>query len=152
MKFLTWLLPVLLQETLRKKGSIGKRHHSCFQKGLSWVVTTKFSNVMAKNMKQGLAWIWRRFWKRENSMTWSASLGNIFWSFLIYKVIYITNENWKYLVFTQIQQYIPPWNKFLHITKTMFFLHFSPFSTASDIRSNHPTLTLVFCNSNSAHW
>ena len=127
MKFLTRLQPVLPQENLREKGSVGKRHHSSFQKGLGQVVTTKCSSVMAKNVKQGLEWIRYRFWKCENSVTWSTLLGNIFWSFLIYKVIYITNENWKYLVFTQIQQYIPPWNKFLHITKTMFFLYFSPF-------------------------
>ena len=78
-------------------------------------------------MKQGLALIWCRFWKRENSMTWSTSLGNIFWFFFIYKVMYIINESWKYLVSTQIQQCIPPWNKFLHITKAMFFIYFFPF-------------------------
>ena len=124
MKFLTRLQPVLPQENLREKGSVGKRHHSSFQKGLGRVVTTKCSKVMAQNVKQGLAWIWCRFWKHENSVTWSTPLGNIFWSFFIYKVIYTTNESWKYLVFTQIQQYIPPWNKFLHITKTMFFVYF----------------------------
>ena len=46
---------------------------------------------------------WVPFLKAWNSVTWSTSLGNIFWSFLIYKVIYITNENWKYLIFMQIQ-------------------------------------------------
>ena len=103
MKFLTWLQPVLPQETLREKGSVGKRHHSSFQKGLGRVVTTKCCKVMAQNVKQGLAWNRCLFWKRENSVTWSTSLVNIFWYFLIYKVIYITNESWKYLVFTQIQ-------------------------------------------------
>ena len=127
MKFLTWLQPVLPQETLRKKGSIGKHHHSSFQKGLGRVVTTKCSKIIAQNVKQGLLWIWCCFWKHENSVTWSTSPGNIFWSSFIYKVICITNESWKYLVFTQIQQYTPPWNKFVHITKTMFFIYFCPF-------------------------
>ena len=127
MKFLTWLQPVLPQETLREKGSVGKRHHSSFHKGLGRVVTTKCSKVMAQNVKQGLAWNRCCFWKRENSVTWSTSLGNIFWLFLIYKVIYTTKESWKYLVFTQIQQHIPPWNKFLCITKTIFYIYFSPF-------------------------
>ena len=127
MKFLTSLQPVLPQETLREKDSVGTRHYSSFQKGFSRVVTTKCSKGIAQNVKQGLAWIRCRFWKRENSVTWSTSLGNIFWSFFIYKVIYIINESWKYLVFTQIQQYIPPWNKFLYVTKTMFFIYFCPF-------------------------
>ena len=127
MKCLTWPQPVLPQETLREKGSIGRCHHSSFQKGLGQVVITKCSKVIAQNVKQGLAWILCHFWKLENRMTWSTSLGNILWSFFIYKVIYITNESWKYLVFTQIQQYIPPWNKFLLITKTMFLIYFSPF-------------------------
>ena len=124
----------------RREGSVWKRHHSFFQKGLGWVVTTKCSKIIAQNVKQGLAWIWCRFWKRENSVTWSTSLSNIFWSFFIYKVISITNESWKYLVFTQIQQYIPPWNKFLHITKTMFFYIFlSVFPQyISNISSNDP--------------
>ena len=127
MKFLTWLYFVLPRETLIDKGRIRKSDRSSFQKGLGRVDTAKGSKVMAQNVKQGLTWIQCRFWKRENSVTWSTSVGNIFWSFLIYKVIYITNESWKYLVFTQIQQYIPPWNKFLHLTKTMFFIYFSPF-------------------------
>ena len=127
MKFLTWSQPILPQKTLREKGEVRKRHHSSFQKGLGRVVTAKGSKVITQNVKQGLAWIQCRFWKREDSVTWSTSVGNIFWSFLIYKGIYITNESWKYLVFTQIQQYIPPWNKFLHLTKTMFFIYFSPF-------------------------
>ena len=127
MKFLTSLQPVLPQETLRGKGSVGTHHHSSFQKGLSRVVTTKCSKGIARNVKQGLAWIRCRFWKRENSVTWSTSLGNILWSFFIYKVIYITNESWKCLVSTQIQQYIPPWIKFLHITKTMFYIFLSVF-------------------------
>ena len=82
--------------------------------------------------------LWQKMWIRvlrefcvifesENSVTWSTSLGNIFWSFLIYKVIYIRNESWKYVAFTQMQQYITPWNKFLHITKRMFFIYFSLF-------------------------
>ena len=102
--------------------------------------STKCSKVMLQNVKQGLAWIRCLFWKCENSLTWSTSLSNIFWSFFIYKVISITNESWKYLVFTQIQQYIPPWNKFLHIPKTMFFyIFFSIFPRyISDISSNDP--------------
>ena len=127
MKFLTWPQPILPQETLREKDKKKKRHHSFFQKGQGQVVMAKGSKVMAQSMKQGLAWIQCCFWKCKNSMTWSTSVGNIFWSFLIYKVIYITNESWKYLVFTQIQQYMPSWNKFLHLTKTMFFIYFSPF-------------------------
>ena len=140
MKFLTWPQPALPQQTLKEKGSIWKHHHSSFQKGLGRVVTTKCSKVMLQNVKQGLAWIRCRFWKCENSLTWSTSLSNIFWSFFIYKVISITNESWKYLVFTQIQQYIPPWNKFLHIPKTMFFyIFFSVFPRyISDISSNDP--------------
>ena len=55
MKFLTWLQPVLPQETLRDKGSVGKRHHSSFLKGLGRVVTTKCSKIIAQNVKQGLA-------------------------------------------------------------------------------------------------
>ena len=98
---------------------------------------------MAQNVKQGLAWIQCRFWKSENSVTWSTSVGNIFWSFLIYKVIYITNGNWKYLVFTQIQQYIPPCNKFLHLTKTMFLYIFLRFSTVSDNISDHANISLI---------
>ena len=55
MKFLIWLQPVLPQETLREKGSIGKKcHHSSFQKGLGRVVTTKCSKIIAQNVKQGL--------------------------------------------------------------------------------------------------
>ena len=127
MTFLTWLQTVLPQETLREKDSIVKPHHSSFQKGLGRVVTTKCSKVMAQNVKQDFMWIRCRFWKGENNVTLSTSLGNIFWSFFIYNVIYITSESWKYLVFTQTQQYIPPWNKFLHITKTMFFIYFSRF-------------------------
>ena len=138
MKILTWLQPVLPQETLREKGSMRKRHHPSFQKGLGRVDMAKGSKVMAQNVKQGLAWIQCRFWKRENSVTWSASVGNIFWSFLIYKEIYITNESWEYLVFTQIRQYIPPWNKFLHLTKTMFFIFFSPFFHGIRISSDNP--------------
>ena len=127
MKFLTWPQTILPQETLREKDEVRNCHHSSFQKGLGRVVTAKGSKVMAQNMKQGLAWIQCHFWKHENSVTWSTSVCNIFCSFLIYKVIYITNESWKYLVFTKIQQYIPPWNKFLHLTKIMFFIYFSPF-------------------------
>ena len=140
MKFLTWPQPALPQQTLKEKGSIWKHHHSSFQKGLGRVITTKCSKVMLQIVKQGLAWIRCRFWKCENSLTWSTSLRNIFWSFFIYKVISITNESWKYLVFTQIQQYIPPWNKFLHIPKTMFFyIFFSVFPRyISDISSNDP--------------
>ena len=140
MKFLTWLQPALPQQTLKKKGSIWKHNHSFFQKGLGRVVTTKCSKVMLQNVKQGLAWIRCCFWKCKNTLTWSTSLSNIFWSFFIYKVISITNESWKYLVFTQIQQYIPPWNKFLHITKTMFFYIFlSVFPQyISNISSNDP--------------
>ena len=127
MKFLTWLQPVLAQETLRKKGSIRKHHHCSFQKGLDRVVTTKCSKIIAQNVKQGLAWIRCRFWKGGNSVTWSTSLGNMFWYFFIYKMIYIRNESVKYIVSTQIQQYIPLWNKYLHITKAMFFIYFCPF-------------------------
>ena len=111
----------------RERRGTRKRLHSSFQKGLGRVVTTKCSKIMAQNVRQGLAWIRCRFWKCENTVTWSTSLGNIFRPFLIYKVIYITNESWKYLVFTKTQQYIPPWKKFLHIIKTMFFIYFSPF-------------------------
>ena len=144
MKFLTWPQPILPQETLREKGEVRKRHHSSFQKGLGWVVTAKGFKVITQNVKQGLAWIQCRFWKREDSVTWSTSVGNIFWSFLIYKGIYITNENWKYLVFTQIQQYIPPWNKFLHLTKTMCFIYFSPFFHS--IRHQfRPPYSIVLC-------
>ena len=106
---------------------VRKRHHSSFQKGLGRVVMNKCSKIMAQNVRQGLAWIWCCFWKCKNTVTWSTSLGNIFWPFLIYKVISITNESWKYLVFTKTQQYILPWKKFLHIIKTMFFVYFSLF-------------------------
>ena len=125
MKFLIWLKAVSPQETLREKGRVEKRHPSSFQKGLGWVVTTMCSKVMAENVKQSLVWVQCRFWKREISVTWTTSVGNIFWSFLIYKVFYTTNESWKYLVFTHIQQYIPSWNKSLHSTKTLFFIYFS---------------------------
>ena len=44
------------------------------------------------------------FLKAEINVNRSILVGNIFWYFLIYKVIYITNESWKYLFFTYIQQ------------------------------------------------
>ena len=138
MKFLTWLQTVLTRETLRKKSNIGKHPHSFFQKGLNWVVTTKGTGVMAQNLKQGLPWIQCYFWKCENNVTWSTSVGNIFWSFLIYKMFDITKESWKYLVFTQIQQCTPPWNNFLHLTKTMFFYIF--FSIFPRYSTSVPTI------------
>ena len=52
---LTSLQPVLPQETLREKDSVGTRHYSSFQKGFSRVVTTKCSKGIAQNVKQGLA-------------------------------------------------------------------------------------------------
>ena len=113
--------------TFKEKGGVRKHHDSSFQKGLGWVIKIKCSIVLAQNVRQGLKWIWCCFWKWENTVTWSTSLGNIFWSFLICKVIYIPNESWNYLVFTKIQQYIPPWKKFLHIIKTIFFIYFSQF-------------------------
>ena len=51
MKYLTWLQPVLTQETFKKKKNIEKRHHSSFQKGLGQIVTTKGSRVKAQNVK-----------------------------------------------------------------------------------------------------
>ena len=54
MKFLTWLQPVLPQETLREKDGVGQQHHSSFLKGLGRVVTTKCSQVTVQNVKLGL--------------------------------------------------------------------------------------------------
>ena len=42
-----------------------------------------------------------------------------------------------------MQQYISPWNEFLHITKTMFLYIFLRFSTVSDIGSDHPNILNV---------
>ena len=45
----------------------------------------------------------------------------------------MTNKSSEYLVFRQIQQYLPPWNNFLHLTKAMLFILyiFRRFSTVS---------------------
>ena len=87
MKFLSWLQPLLPQETLRKKDGIGKHQHSSFQKSLGWVVTAKGFRVIAQNVKQGLAWI--------------HCLINFSWQYLliffIYKVINITKQCFLYI-------------------------------------------------------
>ena len=58
-------------------------------------------------------------------------------------------SKWKYLVFTKIQQYIPSWNNFLHLTKTMIFIYFSLFFHSIQCQLQSPyyyvVLTLLMC-------
>ena len=116
-----------------------------------------FKKVWVELSRESATMLWQKMWSRV-SHEFGANFESVkiarsgqlhlhlvisfelFW----FIVIYIKNESWKYLVFTLIQQYIPPCheiNFFIYNQNNVFYIFFSIFQWyhGRHLFSDHPT-------------